>query len=184
MKKVIITIILVGMLGWAIFEFVSQTNEGSDLANVEIEAPPEDAVVGLNEGDIAPDFQLQTLDGEPAKLSDYRGHNVMVNFWATWCPPCRAEMPDMERFHQDTDIVILAVNITETESNIQDVEDFVDEFNLTFPILLDEQIEVADLYRIQPIPSTFMIDSSGIIQFHAFGPMNYDLMVQQLEKMS
>ncbi|MFZ3579779.1 TlpA disulfide reductase family protein [Virgibacillus sp. DJP39] len=126
---------------------------------------------------------MQTLNGEKARLSNYRGQRVMVNFWATWCPPCRAEMPDMEKFHQDKEVVILAVNLTQTESGIMGVKDFVKEFNLTFPILLDEEIKVATNYQIRPIPSSFMIDSNGVIQFKSFGPLTSDMMVEEFEKM-
>src|SRR5699024_9643213 len=104
-----------------------------------------------------------TLDGEKKKLSDLRGERVMVNFWATWCPPCRAEIPDLEKFHENEDITILAVNLTETEKNMDKVESFVDEFGMTFPVLLDEETKVADTYKIQPIPSSFMVDSNGRI---------------------
>lgn len=76
----------------------------------------------------------------------------MINFWATWCPPCRAEMPDMEKFHQEKNIVILAVNLTDTENDLEDIKDFSDEYKLTFPILMDTNLEVANLYMIQPIP--------------------------------
>lgn len=102
----------------------------------------------------------------------------MLNFWATWCPPCRAEMPDMEKFHQDTDVEILAVNLTETEPHPNQVQQFADEYGLTFPILLDEKVEVATIYAIQPVPTSFMIDSEGIIQFKSIGPLTYDQMVQ------
>ncbi|WP_343033610.1 TlpA disulfide reductase family protein [Virgibacillus ihumii] len=70
---------------------------------------------------ILPGFQLETLEGEKVKLSDFRGNPVMLNFWATWCPPCRAEIPDMEKLHQNKDITILAVNLTKSEANIQNV---------------------------------------------------------------
>jgi len=211
MKKTVIIIILVGMLGWALFEFIYQpneqvseeTNEPNEQADqrtetdeaagqvneIETEATTDTEIssgeesVGLNVGDTAPDFELHTLDGEVAKLSDYRGERVMLNFWATWCPPCRAEMPDMEQFYQDTGATILAVNLTETEPDIEQVQRFVDEFGITFPVLLDEKIEVAETYAIQPVPTTYMIDSNGKIQFKLFGPMTYDMMVQEFSKM-
>lgn len=139
--------------------------------------------VGLEVGNIAPDFQLETLDGEQVALSDYRGRRVMVNFWATWCPPCRAEMPDMQSFYEDKDVEILAINLTGTESSRDGVTDFTNEFGLTFPILMDEDTQVANEYQIQPIPSSFMIDSNGRIQYKALGAMNYEMMVQQFEMM-
>ncbi|MGY0692765.1 redoxin domain-containing protein [Virgibacillus sp. FSP13] len=205
MKKAIFIIVLIGMFVWAVYDLVDQPEDtaipdeneeidsGSganseedkkDAVDVESDAlTTDEAAPGLNEGNMAPDFQLETLDGETVKLSDYRGQRVMVNFWATWCPPCRAEVPDLEKFHQNKDVVILAVNLTQTENSMQEVESFVDEFDMTFPVLLDENIEVANLYAIRPIPTSYMIDSDGIIQFKAFGAMHYEMMVEEFEKM-
>ncbi|MBN6205431.1 redoxin domain-containing protein [Ralstonia pickettii] len=187
MKKGIIILIVLGMLGWAVYDFIrSDTNPASNQGKTNNSADEDnetEEVIGLEIGNRAPDFELQTLDGEQVKLSDYQGSRVMLNFWATWCPPCRAEMPDMEKFHQDKDVVILAVNLTETESNMKVIEDFVEEYELSFPILLDEHIEVASLYMVQPIPTSYMIDSNGIVQNKAFGALNYQLMVNEFEKM-
>ncbi|MCT1905495.1 peroxiredoxin [Oceanobacillus sojae] len=201
MKKWIFAIIVVGMIGWSLYDFIDSSRQSADeFVPVEEESNLEEDVreqlnteesditsgeseVGLEVGNIAPDFELQTLNGETVKLSDYRGEKVMINFWATWCPPCRAEMPDMEEFHQDKDITILAVNLTETENNLQQVEDFIVEYDLTFPILLDEEIKVAEQYMIQPIPTSYMINSNGVVSFKAFGSLNYDFMVQEFEKM-
>ncbi|WP_077602939.1 peroxiredoxin family protein [Oceanobacillus sojae] len=201
MKKWIFAIIVVGMVGWALYDYIDSSRQSADeFVPVEEESNLEEDVreqlnteesditsgeseVGLEVGNIAPDFELQTLNGETVKLSDYRGEKVMINFWATWCPPCRAEMPDMEEFYQDKNIVILAVNLTETENNLQQVEDFINEHGLTFPILLDEEIEVAEQYMIQPIPTSYMINSNGVVSFKAFGSLNYDFMVQEFEKM-
>jgi thiol-disulfide isomerase/thioredoxin len=191
-KKWIIIVVLVGMVGWAVFDFMQsekksaeQLEKTNDVQEVESDASKEteEPVIGLNIGNKAPEIQLQTLTGDHVKLSDFRGNRVMINFWATWCPPCRAEMPDMEKFHQDKDVVILAVNLTDTEASIEDIEKFSDEFQLTFPILLDKNLDAATMYMIQPIPTTYMVDSEGIIRYKAFGAMNYDLMVQEYEKM-
>lgn len=207
MKKVLLIVLLVGMLGWTVYEFILSENDTSRDEvmldeNTEEEEPEileeetsgvpgkseenedvlqesekqEESVVGLNVGDMAPDFQLTTLDGEEVALSDYRGSRVWINFWATWCPPCRAEMPDMEEFYKQNDVEILAINLTETEPSTDQVQRFVDEYELTFPILLDEVIEVATAYRIQPIPTSFMLDSEGVIQFKSFGPLTYEQM--------
>ncbi|SHG93304.1 redoxin domain-containing protein [Ornithinibacillus halophilus] len=194
MKKGILLIVITIMLGYAVWDFMDSDKNNNtsdatleeDASNGSIDETGEndpDIVIGLEKGNRAPDFELQTLDGDLVKLSDFRGSRVMVNFWATWCPPCRAEMPDMEEFYQNKDVVILAVNLAETETSVDDIHTFVDDFNLSFPILLDEVTEVATMYKIQPIPTTFMVDSEGIIQYKAFGAMNYDLMVQEFEKM-
>lgn len=180
MKKVIVIAVLVGMFGYAIFDLLKDGDKKS-LSTIENETT--DAEIGLEIGDIAPDFQLQTLDGETVKLSDYRGQRVMLNFWATWCPPCRAEMPDMEAFYQANDVAIVAVNLTETEANLNDVAEFTESFNLTFPIFLDEKNEVAITYQIRPIPTSYMIDSKGIIRYKALGALNYEMMVAEFEKM-
>ncbi|WP_227995007.1 redoxin domain-containing protein [Oceanobacillus sp. CFH 90083] len=143
----------------------------------------EDVQEGLEIGDRAPDFMLETLDGNAVQLSDFQGERVMINFWATWCPPCRQEMPDMERFYQEHDPVILSVNLTDGELNIKQVERFIQELELTFPVLLDKEGEVSNLYRIQPIPMTYMVDADGIIQFKSFGALSYEQMVKQFEQM-
>lgn len=191
LKKWIFLLVIVAMLGWAVFEFVQSersTNQmeetaeesiASNSSNGEEELVP----VGLEVGNRAPDFELQTLNGENVKLSDFRGKRVMLNFWASWCGPCRDEMPDLEKFYQDKDIEILAVNLTDSEVSLDNVKNFRDEFGLTFPILLDTDLIVATMYQIQPIPTTYMIDSNGIITNMAFGALTYDLMVEEFERM-
>ncbi|MFD2627677.1 redoxin domain-containing protein [Oceanobacillus kapialis] len=196
MKKWILIVVVVGMIGWAVFDFVNsqgksaeefesvdETQEVEDENGSEVAEESEEPTIGLEVGNQAPDFELETLTGESVKLSDFRGKRVMINFWATWCPPCRAEMPDMEKFYQDKDVVILAVNLTDTENSVEDIESFVDEYKLTFPILMDSNLEAATLYAIQPLPTTYMVDSNGLISNMAFGALNYDLMVQEFEKM-
>src|SRR5690625_3213867 len=123
MKKWILVVVVVGLLGWAVYDFVISDDEAAEEAATE-----KDDEVGIEVGDTAPNFTLETLDGEEVKLSDYRGQKVLLNFWATWCPPCRAEMPDMQKYHEeDDDAVILAVNLTETEKSSTGVDEFLDE---------------------------------------------------------
>lgn len=137
---------------------------------------------GTEVGDIAPDFKLETLDGEEIRLSDFLGERVVLNFWATWCGPCKDEMPDIQRLSEDRDVTVLAVNLTYSEDSIETVSEFTDEYGLEFPILLDEHSSVSQLFRIQPIPTTYMLDSNGKIQYKAFGAMDYEWMAQELEK--
>lgn len=198
MKKAILIVIVLGMLGFAVYDFIASSDEttiekkADTISDNTITSPPKDNnkvekvtdsdEVGLGVGQIAPDFQLSTLDGETVKLSDYRGKKVMLNFWATWCPPCRAEMPDLQKFHENKDVVILAVNLTGAESGTEDVQKFIDKFGITFQVLLDKQLAVSGDYQIQPIPTSFIIDSSGRIRNKAFGALNYEMMVQGFEK--
>ncbi|MCK6205718.1 thiol-disulfide oxidoreductase ResA [Bacillus infantis] len=122
-------------------------------------------------GSSAPDFVLETLDGKEMKLSDLKGKGVFLNFWGTWCKPCEKEMPYMETEYQnfkDKNIEILAVNIS--ESNLV-VSSFVERHNLTFPILMDRKSQVTDVYKIGPIPTTYLIDEKGKIQKVITGAM-------------
>ncbi len=115
---------------------------------------------------LAPDFQLQTLDGQAVSLVDFRGKPVLLNFWATWCGPCRFEMPFIQEIFEkkewsDTGLVILAIDIGESPS---EVKEFMENYDLSFTVLLDTNQDVALKYNIRAIPTTFFIDKDGIIQ--------------------
>ena len=115
-------------------------------------------------GNLAPDFQLSNLEGQSISLSDFRGSPVLINFWATWCPPCREEMPFIQEIYEewlDKRLVLLAVDIGESPDT---VESFMQSYNLSFPVLLDTNQDVALEYNIRYIPTTFLIDEDGIIQ--------------------
>ncbi|WGG45205.1 redoxin domain-containing protein [Rossellomorea sp. DA94] len=146
-----------------------------------------DAKQGLTKGDRAPDFTLTTLDGEEVKLSDYQGKKVILNFWATWCPPCKAEMPHMEQYYEKNakkeNVEILAVNLTSQDDGEKAVQQFVDGYELTFPILMDENGDIGDEYRAFTIPTTYMIDTNGLIQHKIVGPMNEEMMGKMVEGM-
>src|SRR5699024_9151933 len=132
----------------------------------------------------APDLELKTLDGEKVKLSDFEGEKVIVNFWATWCPPCREEIPDLQKLYDNYDVEILAIDLTETQTSVDVVEDFVyDEFEMTFPVLLDESSEVANMYQVMAYPTSYMVDTEGYTQFLAMGAMEYEQMREELEKL-
>lgn len=127
------------------------------------------------EGFLAPDFTLETLSGEPITLSDLRGQAVVLNLWATWCPPCRAEMPALQAaYEQDgpNGLVVLAVNTTFQDSQVEAAA-FVDQFGLTFPIALDRDGTVSRQYLLRALPSTFFIGPDGVIaQVVIGGPMS------------
>lgn len=121
---------------------------------------PEHTTSGLSKGKPAPDFTLRTLDGKKVSLSELKGKVVLVNFWATWCPPCREEMPLFEKVYKkykDKGFEILAVS---TDSSVEPVKKFVEEFNVSFPVLLDDG-KVSSLYSIQGLPTSFLIDREG-----------------------
>ena len=135
----------------------------------------------LEVGAKAPDFELKTLDGQQVKLTDFRGKKVILNFWATWCPPCKAEMPHMQNFYlknQNKDVTLLAVNLTSSDKGLDVVDEFVKDYQLTFPILLDTEGVVGNMYKVYSIPTSYILDSKGIITQKIGGPMDEDRMNQ------
>ena len=126
----------------------------------------------------APDFLLNVLGGGALRLSDFRGKTVVLNFWASWCEPCRREMPDFQELWEERgpggpdDLVILAVNLTPTDTRAAATA-FVEEFDLTFPIMFDTpRGEVARGYGVQALPATFFIDRNGIVRTTALGTVS------------
>lgn len=149
------------------FELVTPATAGilGDIGNVQLEQE-------------APDFTLPTLTGTDIKLSDLRGRPVLLNFWATWCAPCRVEMPELEAAYQShtaDKLAIIAINREETAAL---VEPFVTEMGLTFDIALDEKAEISNLYGVFNMPTSYFLDGSGrVVAIHR-GPMSE----QQIEE--
>lgn len=163
-----------------------------DQAAVENAAPGvnvDEAVVTNLEpapkvGHPAPDFTLVDLEGEPVSLSDFRGKPVILNFWATWCGPCRLEMPHLQESyaaHQADDLVILAVNLTQ-DDDPDAIPPFIEEFGLTFPVILDEAGEMRQLYQLFGQPASVFIDRDGIITEYWQGPINQQFIEERLAK--
>ena len=127
------------------------------------------------EGDItAPDFTFPGLDGKMVSLSDYKGKVVLVNIWATWCPPCVEEMPSMEKLYQKfkgENFEILAVSIDET--GLKAVAPFMKKSGLTFPALIDSEGTIKTVYGITAIPESFIIDKQGFLIKKIVGPVNW-----------
>ena len=168
-----ITILLAGL----VWTYVSADQEGTTTAG-QIPAP--------REGFLAPDFTVETLEGESVQLSDFRGKVVLVNLWATWCPPCQAEMPAMQRMYveyKEQGFTILAVNMTYQDSPSA-IAPFAKDNNLTFPILLDKSGSVAKGYQLRSLPSSFFIDRFGIVQEVVIGgPMAEALLRTRIESL-
>jgi thiol-disulfide isomerase/thioredoxin len=137
-------------------------------------------------GFLAPAFSLETLEGQPVSLADFAGRPVLINLWASWCPPCRAEMPAIERVYdefKDQGLVILAINATH-QDNQNAARAFVEDLELAFPVLLDRRGEVSAAYELRALPTSFFIDGQGIVRDVVVGePMSDALLhirVQQL----
>jgi peroxiredoxin len=123
----------------------------------------------------AKDFSVPTPNGKTLRLADYRGKVVFLNFWATWCPPCREEMPAMERLYQrykDKGFVVLAVSMDSEGGPI--VVPFVKERGLTFPIGVDPKMALADRYGVRALPSSFLVDRKGNVAALALGPREWN----------
>jgi peroxiredoxin len=119
--------------------------------------------VGLRED--APDFTLKSLEGSNLRLEEYRGQVVLINFWASWCGPCRQEMPLLDRLHhryEDTGFAVLGVNV---EGEVAPAQGIVDKTNVTFPILIDEGQKVSDMYNLQAMPTTVVVDRDGVVRY-------------------
>ncbi len=124
---------------------------------------------GVEVGNPAPDFQLQSLDGQTVSLGNLQGKPVLINFWATWCGPCRSEMPYIQEIYEEwtnKGLLGLAINIGESSSK---AEEFMQSNSLSFAVLLDTKQDVAQRYNITGIPTTFFIDKDGIIQDKVIG---------------
>lgn len=134
-------------------------------------------------GEEAPSFELELLDGGRTDLSTHRGRPVIVNFWASWCAPCREEIPDLIeawREHSDKGLVILAVNLTDQERR-KDIGRFAGELGIPFPILLDQRGKVRELYELVSVPTTVFIDSAGIVRGLHPGPITRGALDRGLE---
>jgi peroxiredoxin len=129
--------------------------------------------------EIAPDFALTDLSGQAVRLSAYRGRVVLVNLWATWCPPCRDEMPSMERLHQtlkDRGFVLLAVS--QDDGGAAVVKPFVEQMKVTFSVLVDPDGEVGRKYGVWGYPESFLVDREGRIVERVIGPRDWASAVQ------
>ena len=119
-----------------------------------------------------PDFELESLEGMKVKLSNYRGKRVILNFWASWCPPCREEMPEFQKiFQNNPDTVVLGVNLQEGKDAI---EPFTKKLGIKFPILLDPNAQVKELYNVFTQPVTYFIDKNGKITDKKFGALTVE----------
>lgn len=171
-RRIIYFVILILGFAWIL---VSADRSGVSTSG-KIPAP--------QQGFLAPDFELRTLEGKTVRLSDLRGQAVLVNLWATWCPPCRAEMQAIEKVYQEyrgEGLIVLAVNMTQQDTTSA-IQPFVVEQGLTFPILLDEAGEVASAYQMQSLPSSYFIRRDGIINEVVIGgPMSEALLRTRIE---
>jgi peroxiredoxin len=128
----------------------------------------------VERGSVAPGFTLERLDGGTVRLSDLRGQVVLINFWATWCEPCKEEMPAMERLyqaHKDAGFELLAISV---DDEPEPVRAFREEVGFSFPVLLDAEKEAARAYQTNRFPESFLVDAEGVVVERYIGPKSWD----------
>lgn len=135
-------------------------------------------------GGAAPDFHLRLFDGGELRMSELRGQVVLLNFWASWCPPCRDEAPDLQALHSsfsEAGLTIIGINIL--ESSRQKALDFIDEFGLAYRNGEDTGQFIAKLYRVEAPPESFLVDKTGQIQRFVMGAVSYDDMSRSIREL-
>jgi len=137
----------------------------------------------VQKGRVAPNFEVVDLNGNPFKLSDLKGKPVLLNFWATWCPPCKSELPEFERFFEEygKQVHIVAINLTLSEKSKDAVKEFVKKQGLTFPIYLDVEGSVAETYLVRYIPTSYFLDENLVVKDMHVGPLKFKDMVKKFE---
>jgi len=180
MKKLIILLTLLTLLAVG----CTNTKDTNETNDTNITEQPKEEITGTEESIpidkddvvIAPDFELESLDGTMIKLSDLRDKNIIVNFWATWCDFCVEEMPDLQKLqetYKDDDLLILAVNVGETK---EEIEKFMKENKLDLTFLLDKDSSVANTYGLRSFPSTLAINKKGEVVSGYVGMLTYEQM--------
>lgn len=188
-RKLTIIVVLLCLAGYAAYEQFGNKEQAVKVKQEKSEAAMKEIIArnGIEIGKSAPDFELTKLDGTNVKLSDLKGKKVILNFWATWCGPCQQEMPDMEAFYKEhkENVEILAVNYTPSEKGGggEKVSNFIKEKGITFPVLLDKNIDVTTAYKVITIPTSYFIDTKGVIQDKFIGPMTQKEMEKRVAKL-
>lgn len=181
---VVLAITLVAVLFYVSYNTVSNSIKEESSKEEKIEVNDEslvEEVLPMQIGSIAPEFTLETLEGKIVSLEDYRGKIVLINFWATWCPYCVKEMPDLNRLYlenKEDNFIVLGIDVAENKSK---VENFVKEGGYRFPILLDKTGKVARDYLVSGLPMSVMLDEEGRIRAIQLGMMTYPQMKEMLD---
>lgn len=176
MKKVYSFIVVALLISTSMYLVWNANDQRADAATTS----PQKSEIGIYPGYYAPDFTLENLRGEKVSLSDFQGKFVLLNFWAIWCPPCREEMPDINKFYKENkdQIVVLGV---ELGSKKLDVQKFINKGQYVYPILLDPDEKIGHQYRITAVPTTFILDRNGRILYVVKGAITYDTLNQVKE---
>ncbi len=185
MKRLLALGILVGLIGYT---FYSQLwlKETQETVQANPYNPNENIGAVIKKGDlineIAPDFTLETLEGKTVTLSELKGKKVFMNFWASWCPPCLEEMPEIQAFvDANPDIVVLAIDFRNTEKSDEVVQEFITKNEYTFPVLLDRTGSIGNAYKVLTLPTSYFINTEGVIEYKFIGPLNVDKITEIIQ---
>jgi peroxiredoxin len=177
LRSALVTVTIFAVIA-ALAWFMGQAGAGTGAQGVTLSARAAGPAPKM--GEPAPGFQLLDLEGEPVTLADFRGRPVWITFWASWCPPCRAEAPDIEATyerHSDAGLVVLALDLGE---DAETARGYTERTGLSFVVLLDQYTEVAAAYRITGIPTHYFVDAGGILRDQRIGPMGGDEMERRI----
>ena len=175
MKRVLglsIVLVLVGLFLWNVISDTEQVEERETASNAS----------GEERQMVATDFELETLTGETMKLSDTRGKITILNFWASWCEPCKMEAPHLQAFYEENQdkVEIVAVNITDQDS-VEKAIAFAEEYGFTFPVLFDKTGDVSMMYGAFTIPTTIFLNEEGEIVQQFAGPMEEEFLEEVVD---
>ncbi|MFD1360469.1 TlpA family protein disulfide reductase [Lentibacillus salinarum] len=189
-KRLLGIALLLALIGLTVINFIDVGEDDyteHDNENTEGAAIVPPGETGVEEGNFAPDFEVDTLSGDTFRLSELRGQKVILNFWASWCGPCKEEMPEMQQFHEEygDQVQVVAVNLTGNDSSVDAVREYVDEHDYTYPVPLDRDSEIQEQYNVYNVPTSYFIGTDGKVQEPPkLGPMTFDFMVDMLEKLT
>lgn len=165
--KTLILLVIVVAIGWTVYSAVTK-DEQPQLAT----------------GKPAPDFIAKDLTGKEYRLSELKGQGIILNFWGTWCGPCREEMPALQEMSEklkDQGVLVLGVNNGETEVTVQA---FAKQYGLTFPMLLDKRLDIAKAYDVVQLPTTYFIKHDGTLALRVIGPLNVNTILDNAKKIA
>ncbi|MFC4557232.1 TlpA family protein disulfide reductase [Virgibacillus kekensis] len=190
-KHIVGIAVITIMIGLAVVGFIGENKSETNSSKMSNGQPEGAGIVapdqtGIEQGETAPDFTLETLSGETLQLSDLRGKKVILNFWASWCGPCKKEMPEMQKFYEEhkKEVEIVALNLTGREVGVSNVKKYIDKFGYTYPVPLDEELKVQEMYGVTVIPTTYFINTNGKIQLpRKAGPMTYEYLEEMVNKL-
>lgn len=178
MKKIwkpLLLVVIIGIIAADLFFDARSSNENSVQVASTVDLP-----IGTNTGEFAPDFSGTTLEGETVQLSDLRGKTVLVNIFASWCGPCRAEAPHLVEVDNllGDDVVLVGLNLQE---NVPAVKGFKQDFAIEFPLVLNEDGRLTEIYKPIGLPTSWFIDPDGIVRYVHAGPMTSEIMLAAIE---